>query len=307
LETNVTGLPLRLRRAARKLAWRALRGGPGRRPRILTVPTANGLLSFSNMDVLNAKGLFVQREWEIDLIRRSVAYLESAGYGRPSGADVLVDAGANIGMICIAMLREGFFREALAFEPYPDHIALLTRNIEQNGLAERIRPFPCALSDAEGEAAIELSEINAGDHRLRADRPRTEARMGEEARRTLRVPRRALDEVLDSDPAVDPSRIGLIWIDVQGHEGHLFRGAARTIARGVPVVTEFWPYGILRSGLDRDAYVEIVRSLFDRVIVINPPGNATETLDAAAVSRLFDEAPRPEQHLELILLPRSKR
>ena len=164
----MTGLSHRLGRAARKLAWQALRGGPGRRPRILTVPTANGLLSFSNMDVLNAKGLFVQREWEIDLIRRSVAYLESEGYGRPSGADVLVDAGANIGMICIAMLREGHFREALAFEPYPDHVALLARNIEQNGMKERIRPYPCALSDAAGEAQIELSEINAGDHSARS-------------------------------------------------------------------------------------------------------------------------------------------
>src|SRR6267143_1107579 len=119
----------RIRRAYRKLRWRRLRGGPGRTPRLLTVPTANGILTFSNMDLHSAKGLYVQRAWELDLITRSMEYLVREGHvGRP-GSDVLVDAGANIGMVCIGMLKHGHFREAIAIEPNADTFALLERNI----------------------------------------------------------------------------------------------------------------------------------------------------------------------------------
>jgi FkbM family methyltransferase len=293
----------RLSRAYRKLRWNMVRGGPGRTPRILTVPTANGILSFSNMDLHNAKALYIHRTWEIDLITGSMDYLKREGLGKP-GRDILVDVGANLGMICIAMLKRGYFREAIAIEPDPRNFALLKRNIEQNGLEGRIRALPFAVSDEAAEVEFELSEVNFGDHRVRSARTAASPQMGEEGRAVVSVPARRLDDLLRTEAQVDPGRIGLVWVDIQGHEGRLFRGARDTLGNGMPVISEFWPYGIRRSGLDRDAYAEIVRSLFARFVIVDAASGRTELRAASEIAELFDAHPRPEENLELILLPR---
>ena len=294
----------RLRRAYRKLRWRMLRGGPGRTPRILTVPTANGILSFSNMDLHNGKGLYVQRAWEIDSLTRSMEYLRREGHLSRPGADVMIDVGANIGMICIAMLKHGYFREAVAIEPAPGNFELLTRNIAQNGYAGSIRAFHGAVSDVSGEIEIELSAENEGDHRVRAPRSFVPALMEEEKRRVVRVPALTLDELLTTAVPVDPKRIGLVWVDVQGHEGQLFRGAGRVLSHGAPVLNEFWPYGILRSGLDRNSYGEIIRAHFSHFAIVDAGSGTFEAREAGAIGDLFDTLTGPEQYREVIYFPR---
>lgn len=298
----MTPIGQRIGRAYRKLRWSRLRGGPGRTPRILTVPTANGLLSFSNMDVHNARTLYVHRAWEPELITSSMEYLKREGFVGKPGADVLVDVGANIGMICIGMLRQGHFREAIAVEPNPQNFTLLTRNIEQNGLQGRIRAFPYAIADASGEVEMELSEENFGDHRVRATRSIGPALMREEGRRTARVAARTLDETITREAALDPSRIGLVWADIQGFEGQLIRGARTVFAAGAPLLSEFWPYGIQRAGIGRDEYASIVRSSFARIVIVNAASGTFEMREAAAIGDLFEAYPRPEHQLEIIFL-----
>ena len=301
----VDSLALRARRVYRKLRWAMLRGGPGRTPRILTVPTANGILSFSNMDLHNARALYVQRAWEVDLLEATLEHRKREGTVERPHADVLVEAGANIGMIAIAMLRRRAFREALAIEPDPLNFEMLERNIRQNGLAGEIRAVRCALAESSGEAELELSDSNFGDHRVRAS-SRREALMDEERRATVRVPMRSLDDVVES-AGIAPERIGLVWIDVQGYEGHLFRGARRTLAGGSPVLTEFWPYGIQRSGMDREGYAELVRSLFDRMAVFDPATRRFEPRDLSTIEDLFDTTQGPDRYLEVLFHPRGTR
>lgn len=294
----------RLARIYRKMAWGLVRGGPGRASRILTVPTENGLLSFSNMDAHNARALYVQRSWEMDLITGSMDYLRREGHVGKPGANVLVDVGANIGMICIAMLRRDYFREAIAVEPDGNNFALLTRNIEQNGLQGRIRAFRCAVTDRTGEVELEIAGENFGDHRVRAARSIGPPLMQEEARATVRVPARTLDDLLVHEASIDPGRVGLVWVDIQGFEGYLFRGARATLAGGAPVLSEFWPYGIRRSGIDRDEYASIVTSLFGRIVIVDAATGSFVVRDAAAIAELFDAYGRPEQQLEIIFLRR---
>jgi FkbM family methyltransferase len=280
-----------------------VRGGEGRRERVLTVPTANGLLSFSNRDTHNGRALYVQREWELELLRGVVAYLRGQAL-LPPGADVVIDAGANIGMIAIAMIQEGHFREAVAIEPDPDNFAFLLRNIIQNGGSGRIHPVRAALGDSSGTVELERSEANFGDHRVRGE-TRGTALMGEENRRRVPVPLCTLDDVVESLGV--QGKVGLVWVDVQGYEGRLFRSATRTLEGGAPVLSEVWPYGIRRAGMERDEYVEIVRNLFERVIRVADEGRTFEPRDPAWVSALFDERPRPEQNAEVIFIPRTKK
>jgi hypothetical protein len=36
-------------------------------------------------------------------------------------------------------------------------------------------------------------------------------------------------------------RVGLLWVDVEGHELHVMRGLKRLLARGVPISFEYTP------------------------------------------------------------------
>ena len=293
----------RVQRAIRKIRWAWIRGRPGEAPRMITVPTWNGVLSFSSADLHNGRALYVQRAWERDLITGSLAFLRAEGLiGRP-GADRMVDVGANIGMISIAMLRHGVFSGALAFEPDPGNFTLLTRNIEQNGMSEEIQAYPVALSDGEGNVEMEIDPANFGDHRVRAVRAAGAPMMGEESRAIVRVPARTLDSMLEGNET-EAGRIGLVWVDIQGHEGQFFRGARRTLADRVPVVTEFWPYGILRAGLDKSGYFEIVRSLFTHLAIIDDRSGRAEIRPIDAIPALFDSNPGHEQAITLVLYAR---
>jgi Methyltransferase FkbM domain len=68
----------------------------------------------------------------------------------------------------------------------------------------------------------------------------------------MTVPAVPLDEVSDAANA------DLIWIDGQGHEAHAFRGARSILSRGVPTVSEIWPYGLLRAGTTLEHFAALV-------------------------------------------------
>ena len=50
----------------------------------------------------------------------------------------------------------------------------------------------------------------------------------------------------------------LLWVDVQGYEGYVFRGGQSRLSQGVPTVAEVWPYGIRRAGMQLAEFTDIV-------------------------------------------------
>ena len=279
---------------ARKLRWQMLYA---RKRRDVTVDTWNGRLTFDSRDKLIGKYLYVQRAYERRYIERALAVLERDGWLTRGGT--LLDVGANIGMICIALLRHGWCARAIAFEPAPANLRLLEHNIAQNGLADRIVRQPLALSSGDGEMELELSDYNSGDNRLRAPNGASAGAWHEDRRVTVRVPVRRLDDVLAEHPA-GASDVRLIWLDIQGHEGQFFEGARDTIGRGIPVVSEFWPYGILRSGMTRTAYLRTVCDLFTHVYVL--AGERIERTPVASIDALFDTCAAPKGMREVVFV-----
>lgn len=112
--------------------------------------TKNGFLSCSNKDRLIGKHLSVRRDYEFDFINDCVALPRGEGLAAAGENNAVVDIGANIGMIAIAMLREKYFRRAVAFEPAPENFRLL-KNVDRNDLSGRIDCLPFALSSATGK------------------------------------------------------------------------------------------------------------------------------------------------------------
>jgi len=279
----------------RRLRWQKLHEGPQRE---VTVDTYNGLLTFDNKaDAVTGGELYVRGSFEAELMRRALAVLRAEGHFAQPAKDVVVDVGANIGVTCIALVKHGYFRRALAFEPAPATYQRLVRNVRQNGFEGQIVPFACALSSVAGEMALELSDANSGDHRIRHTAEPGD--LQEEKRRTVMVPVGTLDDVLRDQPESMANSIGLVWLDIQGHEGYFLEGARQLFVRHVPLVSEFWPYGIRRSGMSRSRYGEIVSEYFSHFYVLSR--GLREKLPIARIDNLFDACRGPHQCCQIAL------
>lgn len=281
----------------RHLQWMLIHYGPARD---VTVETSNGRITFPSHQWLPGKYLYVKRSYEEKEAEDVVELLRAQGYvGRNGATRTVLNIGANIGMTCIALLKHSYFDRAIAIEPASDNFRLLLRNIEQNGLSGRILPSQCAVSAISGWLDMELSPDNPGDHRIRLTE--TPGFYREEKRKTVQVQARALDDLLAEEPLTSAPSIDLVWIDIQGHEGHLFKGARKFFARGIPAVSEFWPYGIERSGISKEEYCSILGGLFTSFYVVGSEPVRRQPI--ADFARLFETHSGPRAIALVVLLP----
>jgi FkbM family methyltransferase len=190
---------------------------------------------------------------------------------------MLIDVGANIGTICIPAVKRGLFRQAIALEPEPLNYTMLSANILINNVVERIVAYNTALGSKDDEILkFELSSDNFGDHRIKL---RESEGLKENDRNVIRVKSETFDKII---PNVQPGE-ALIWIDTQGSEGYVLRGASAALARQTPLVLEFWPYGmrgsesydLLRKALTENGY----KHFYDLERSIKPIPLSTESLD----------------------------
>ncbi len=221
--------------------------------RVATYDRAVGLMSFASGPP------------ELETMELAVSVLEARGGWQGSEDGCFLDVGANIGTATVTALRHCGFAEAICFEPLPDNHRLLLENLAANGLAGRAKTLNLALSDQDGEADFEISPDNSGDGRVRlegsAEGPDA---FGESSRQLLEVKLARLDSLCE-DGSIDLSNVSLAWMDAQGHEGQILAGATRLRESSIPLVTEVWPYGLRRAG-GRDAFVETIRSSYERMI-----------------------------------------
>jgi FkbM family methyltransferase len=204
----------------------------------------------------------------------------------------VLEVGANIGTTTVFLAAAG--RRVVAVEPEPHNFALLQAKVAANGLTEQVRCLQLALADSEGEAILELSATNTGDHRVRVGAQA--GAMHEASRPTITVPTRTVDALLAAG-LVDPT---LLWLDAQGYEGHVLAGAERLLARGVPVVLELWPYGLARAGGLQLLLTAAARHF--RAVLELPDGHDEIPSSglAALITRIGN---RPEDQADVLLLP----
>ncbi|MBN1679336.1 MAG: FkbM family methyltransferase [Anaerolineae bacterium] len=210
------------------------------------------------------RSLFVSGQYELDLMLSSITLLRSINQLPAEGKGTVIDVGANIGIISIGMLQKGQMEKAIAFEPEPYNFSLLQQNVTLNGLDDRFVCYPYAASDQVGESLFELSKTNFGDHRIReaASLHSSMELQDESTRATITVECKRLDDLVPSFPASFAENIALMWIDVQGWEGYVFLGAKNLLSKGIPVVSEIWPYGIRRAGMSQEKFCEIAGGIW---------------------------------------------
>jgi FkbM family methyltransferase len=231
----------------------------------VTISTKQGIFTVLFSDNEISKALYCYGQYELDLVTDTLKYLRSINKCPPRGEGTILDIGANNGVISIGALHTGELEKAISIEPDPQNFSLLQRNVNQNGLKDRVICLPYAVSHQQGEVFFELSDSNFGDHRVRAtsdlNNPTVEL-FDESQRRVISVRSDQLDSLLSNLPDTFTRNISIIWIDVQGHEGYVFMGARDLLLRDIPVVCEVWPYGIKRSGMDQEQFCGIAQSIW---------------------------------------------
>jgi hypothetical protein len=106
--------------------------------------------------------------------------------------------------------------------------------------------FNLAVSNRTGTGELALRPTSGGTHHLIGGR-----RLGEE---TLHVPLTTLDELV-ADGRLEPETVGLLWLDIQGHELEALEGARTLLRRAIPIVME------LDQRQIRPARIEALRDL----------------------------------------------
>ncbi|MFO1183640.1 MAG: FkbM family methyltransferase [Bauldia sp.] len=128
-----------------------------------------------------------------------------------------VDVGANIGTQTIYAMKSGRFASGIAIEPDLANFHLLTTNLALNGLTDRVEALNVAASDRIGRATLNRSLTNHGAHTISVDG--TDIALG------------PLRDILGG------RQVGLLWIDVEGHEPEVVRGLPADFS--APMVLEF--------------------------------------------------------------------
>lgn len=251
----------------------------GMRFRVPTYDRAVGLMSFANGPP------------ERGAMKLALSILKARDDWRGPDGSCFLEIGANIGTATVTALREGGFAEAICFEPLPANHRLLLENLAGNGVSDRVQALNIALSDRDGVADFEISPNNSGDGRVRIGEDSavgTDA-FGESARPVVEVKLARLDSVCE-EGLIDLSKVSLIWIDAQGHEGQILTGANRLLRSSIPVVTELWPYGLKRSG-GKQAFIEAVRANYERIIDLGSQttGSPPVELEANQIGALVSD------------------
>lgn len=210
-----------------------LKTGPGllRRAAYDTMPIPylvaghKELFIVATADKVIGRELFLHGEFDFNKLQAALAVLAREGIETPQH---LIDVGANIGTIVIPALKRGLFSSATAIEPHPDNLRLLRANLALNGVDGLVTILPQAVGD---KSAVQLflqeSDTNSGNHSISSQ--------------GIPIFSSQLDDL--SFPSQS-----LLWMDIEGYEGHALCGAAYLLKSGMPLVSEFNPEFLTNSG-----------------------------------------------------------
>lgn len=149
--------------------------------------------------------------YEVDMLE-AIAMI-----GLPAGA-IAFDVGANIGNHTVYFAAV-LGMDVVAVEPDSQNGEFLRLNIAENGISQRVGIAECALGEHGGRAHL-IQQIpgNSGTFSMVPDE-------------------HGLVEVQTLDQLASGRPVGLIKIDVEGHEVEVLKGAMDTLKRHHPVVT----------------------------------------------------------------------
>lgn len=210
----------------------------------IMIKTKQGYYSIGDRNGSIITDLKSERGFEIELMDKVFDILNL------SSNITVMDIGAHIGVVSIGMMFRGKIARAIAIEPEASNFALLKENIVQNGFEDRFLCLNIGVSDHNGIAELAISHTNSGDNRM----------VNSKGWDTQDVECRTLKTIIEEAPFAY-SDIALIWIDVQGHEWHIFKNA-KNYLKGIPVVSEIWGEGLRLAGVSNRQFCNTVSEIW---------------------------------------------
>jgi len=200
----------------------------------LAFKTRHGDLFFiSSDDKVLGKLLFVRgRNTDAKVLSKAVCLLDEDGF-KVAGS-TFVDVGANIGTTTVVALRHHGFSRGVSIEASPSNVRTLRINLTANELDDAVTVIAAAVSDDEGEQVLILSGKSSGEHTL------DPTKLSSEPSGHVTVKTVTLDGLV-SRREIDPTQVGLLWVDVAGTETIALAGASTLIEAGVPIVVAVRP------------------------------------------------------------------
>lgn len=183
------------------------------------------LFVVSTADKVIGREVFLHGEFDFYKLSIALKILEKEGIKTP---DHLIDVGANIGTITIPAIKRGLIKTATAIEPHPANLRLLRTNLALNEIEQYVTVLPQAVGNKSNESLyLNESETNSGNHSIGTD--------------GIKIFSTRLDDICFPDNS-------LLWMDIEGYEGHALEGAKRLLSTDIPVVCEFNPSFISNKG-----------------------------------------------------------
>lgn len=162
------------------------------------------------------KGLkFFSRKETLDFLFYSSHYEpETTKYLMGKRGNLFIDIGAHIGRF--TLLGSKNFKEVFAFEANLKNYDILLKNIKLNSI-KNIHPINLAISDRKKKLFLDMPELNTGATRISENG-------------IIKTQAINLDDFAKSNK-IDPEKVSLILIDVEGHEEKVFEGAQKFLSK----------------------------------------------------------------------------
>ena len=224
---------------------------------------------------------------ELRVFETALQTLDEAGVDVAFGT--FVDGGANIGTTTLAALRAGF-SSVLACEPTPTNARLLRANVALNDALESVSIVEVALSNRRGTAWLDLSR---GLSKSRLLSPLDDEPRGA----TVEVRLTRLDD-LAAEGAFDPADVGFLWLDVEGHEAHVFEGATLILEHSPPAVMELYPKLLRLAGM-MESLPDTLARHYSHVADLRSPEQ--KLVPIGLLSELIARCDKAKRHTDLLL------
>ncbi|WP_189397244.1 MULTISPECIES: FkbM family methyltransferase [unclassified Mesorhizobium] len=173
------------------------------------------------------KAILELGSWHRPQFESILAALREAG--RLTDGKIFLDVGANIGTQTIYALASGAFSRVIAIEPDAANARTLQMNALLNGFEDRVDIVRAAAGAEMGTLYLNGHATNSGGHKV-ANAPN--------GGKSVPVKVVTIDSVL-RDRRLDPSDLGLVWIDVEGFEAEAAAGMSPVVERAIPLCIEF--------------------------------------------------------------------
>ena len=181
----------------------------------------------------------------------------------------ILNIGANIGIFSILLSDlVGDDGKVFAFEPFPENINFLKRNIKENN-CENLTVIPKAVSSKSGKSQLFLKESSTW-HFLSSSKS--------SEFKSITVDTISVDDFL-KHKSIKPD---LIMMDAEGSELDIFDGMHETISKTskISIICEYNPYALEQAGTDGTNFLEKISQLGFQINLIDEENKKIEKVSS---------------------------